>query len=333
MILYELKNVKRYYNNLLALDIPSLSLKERSFYVVYGPNACGKSTLLNLLGFLDKPDEGAVIFNGCQQGPNTRCITLLMQKPYLFRGTVLYNVCKGLAFRSFSKKSSEKKAESAMRQLKIWGLRDRSIAALSCGEMRRVCIARSMVIDTDVLLLDEPTSNLDKNNVRLIEDTISSMTENSKKTIIMTTHDLHQAYKLTSNIIYLLNGRITDTPLWNIFEAELDNIYNSAFNGVKTAELESGCRIYAATEKRGRALIVVDPRNIIVSREAIDSSALNSLKGRVESIGKTDGLINLRIDVGTFFSAFVTYKSFRDMQLCLGEEVFLTFKASAVEVF
>jgi len=326
MNLYELNNVKKYYGFMLVLDIPSLSLAEGNFYVFYGPNAAGKTTLLNLLAGLDRPAEGEILFhNG---GIDIREATMVMQNPYLFKTTVMKNISTGLTWRGADKRKIKEIVTPVMRHLGIWKLRDRDVRTLSGGEKRKVAVARAIALDTKVLLLDEPASHLDKIHIDLIENTIRSISGNSKKTVIMTTHDLHMAHRLTANVIYLLNGRLTDKPLWNMFQVEL-----TGTGKVKKAESGSGTEIYATTARTGAASIAIDPTDIIVSQKAIHSSALNSLKGRVIGVNEINGIVDLVINVKIILHAFITHRSFDTMHLGIGKEVFVTFKASAVEVF
>ena len=332
MNIYELKNVKKYYGDILALDVPSLTFDEGTFYIVYGPNAAGKTTLLNLLAFLDEPSEGEVLFQGdvLQGGGNYRIsdVTLLMQNPYLFKSTVLDNVCRGLAFRGMKKNRMYETAKPVMEKLGIWNLRRRDVWELSGGQQRKVAIARALVLDTQVLLLDEPTAHLDGIHVDVIEEMISEITGDGGKTVVMTTHDIGQAHRLTDNIIYLMDGRITRTPLWNNFRVTLIGV-----DGVKTAELAPGAQVYVATDGTGTASIAIDPKDIIVSRERVRSSALNCLKGRIVGLSEVNGLVDVVIDAGVTLHAFITHRSLREMHLGVGQEIFLTFKASAVEVF
>lgn len=332
MKLYELRDVKKYYNGYLALDIPLLTFERENLYIIYGPNAAGKTTLLNLLAFLDKPTEGKVLFYNsdfCLQEDNLRHrVTLLMQNPYLFKTIVLENVTFGLALRSVSSAEGRQKVEPVMKQLGIWELRNRHVNSLSGGEKRKVALARAVVLDTEVLLLDEPTPHIDKAHAGLIEDMISAAAHYSKKTVIMTTHDLNQAHRLTPNIIYLINGRIKDLPLWNFF-----SVYLTGANGVKKALVNQKTEIYVATEKTGPARIVIDPKDILLSRKPIRSSALNNFMTKIIGVSEVNGLVDVVVESGIRLHAFITYKSLRDMQLNIGEDIFIAFKASAVEVF
>ncbi|MDB4349321.1 ATP-binding cassette domain-containing protein [Omnitrophica bacterium] len=331
MKLYELKDVKRYYGSKSALDIPSLTLQKESLYIVYGPNASGKTTLLNLLAFLDKPSEGKILFHQPKRvnyDKANRAVTMVMQDPYLFKTTVLKNIISGLIFRSINKDKARDAAEPVMRRLGIWELRNRGVASLSGGERKKVALARAIVLDADILLLDEPTSHIDRASAVLIEDMIRSITRDGKKSLIMTTHDLAEAHRLAPNIIYLVNGRRGEKPLWNIFSTNL-----SGTDNVKKAQLNHGTEIYVATGRSGPAKIVIDPKDIIVSRRPFASSALNNLKSKIVGVSDVNGLADLRVEAGVRLHVHITHRSFRDMRLGIGDEVFITFKASAVEVF
>ncbi|MBI5573923.1 MAG: ABC transporter ATP-binding protein [Elusimicrobia bacterium] len=330
MNLYEIKNIKKYYCDTLVLDIPSLTIEQGKFYIIYGPNGAGKTTLLNLLGFLDKPSEGEINFGnyGFPVDNLNRKITSVMQTPYIFKTTVFNNISQGLIFRSVDKKKIVQIIKPVMERLGLWELRNKNGSVLSAGEKKKVAIARSMVLDTDIILLDEPTANLDKGYINIAEDIIYSMINDINKTVIMTTHDLNQAYKFTSDIMYLVNGRIEPNPLWNVFFVNLTDC-----GGVKAAELTNGVKIYAVAEKPCRATVSIDPSDIIISRQNIYSSALNSFKSRIVSIAELKGLIDLVVDIGIPLHVFITKKSFFDMRLNIDEEVFVIFKASAVKVY
>lgn len=211
MALYELRGVKKYYGGKLALDIPALTLEGSGLYALCGPNAAGKTTLLNLLAFLDKATEGEVIFHNGQpvRGKHhIRETTLVMQNPYLFNTTVLKNVLCGLKFRSLRKAGIGHMVVPVMKRLKIWDLKDRHVKSLSGGERKRVALARALVLDARVLLLDEPAANVDEANSGLIEEAICAAKEKNGKVVIMATHDSGQARRVDASIIRLVDGRV-----------------------------------------------------------------------------------------------------------------------------
>jgi len=334
MKIYELKNVKKYYGPSLALDIGSLSLRQGAFYIFHGPNGAGKTTLLNLLAFLDRPSAGEILFDGGRlpgkigPGRPIRDVTLVMQNPYFFRTTVMKNVTRGLSFRRMRTDEILRTAGPVMKKLGLWKLRERNVASLSGGEKRKVALARALVLGTKVLLLDEPTAHLDKAHVDVIEEVVSELPKNGERTVIMTTHDLAQTCRLTRDVIFLVEGRMTGTPLWNFFAVELKGT-----GAVKTARLAPQIDVFAAADRTGAASIAINPRDIILSEEPIHSSALNSLRGKITAISDASGLIDVAVSVGVTLHSFITRRSLDEMKLAVGQVVFLTFKASAVEVF
>lgn len=333
MKLYELKDVKKHYGRRPVLDVPALSFEKEKLYVIYGPNAAGKTTLLNLLAFLDRPDEGEIRFYGNPASSPRKNIpgagvTMVMQNPYLFGTTVLKNVISGLTFRFVGAREAAGIAAPVMSRLGLWDLKDRQVNSLSGGERRKVALARAAILDTDVLLLDEPTVHVDSASAALIEELIHGLIRDGGKTIIMTTHDLNQARRVASDIVYLIDGRPGSTCLRNVFIVNL-----AGSDGVKRARFNNGTGIYVASEKTGSARIVIDPEDIIISREPVSSSALNSLAAVITGISKTDGLIDVTVDAGMELHAFITRKSLKEMRLDVGDKIFVTFKASAIGVY
>ncbi|MBA3066220.1 ATP-binding cassette domain-containing protein [bacterium] len=325
--MYRLKNLRKSYDAKPVLNISSLNIEEGGFFVVYGPNGSGKTTLLNIMAFLDIPDEGDVILGGGKY--NRRDVTMVMQDPYYFRTTVGKNVAMGLIFRSVEKNRIEEIIQPVMEDLGIWEFRNRDIRTLSAGEKKRAAIARAMVLDTRVLLFDEITANIDRMNSDIIEGAVLNLVRHSGKTVIMTTHDLNQAYRLTlpGNILFLANGSFNDTPLWNVFRVNL-----SGGEDVKKVRLSDGAEISVATDRTGTASICINPKSIIVAKKRFDSSALNSLKGKVVGIADRHGAVDLVVDAGVKLHVLITCKSFKEMNLEIGTEVFAVFKATEIEV-
>ncbi|MFH1996873.1 MAG: ABC transporter ATP-binding protein [Candidatus Omnitrophota bacterium] len=212
MKLFELSGVKKCYKKHLALDIPSLIIERGGCAAVYGPNGSGKTTLLNLLAFLDTATEGNVkIYSEVHKltPRRGRDVTLVMQEPYLFGMSVFKNVSYGLSARSFGRQRIEERARPVMKRLGLWTMREKNARLLSGGEKKRLAIARGLVVDAETLLLDEPTSNVDRQYASVIETIISEYAAIPGRTVLVATHDLAQAHRLTKRIIYLSNGTVS----------------------------------------------------------------------------------------------------------------------------
>ncbi|MBI5209019.1 MAG: ABC transporter ATP-binding protein [Elusimicrobia bacterium] len=323
-MLFELRGVKKRYAGKVALDLPVLDLPEGRSVVFYGPNGSGKTTLLNLLAGTDAPSEGEVLFAG---GPQD--VTLVEQNPYLFQTSVLGNVLQGLAYRGARAEEARRIAEPLLKRLGLWDLRDRRCAGLSDGERRRVALGRGLVLGVKALLLDEPMANLDRAYAAAVEAMIVEEAAKPGRAVLMTTHDPGQAFRMGAEVVYLSEGRLSPVPLWNVFHCELTGTLEKA---VKKALLSQGAAFFVSTDTLGPAAVSIDPREVILSFKPIDSSALNCLKGRVVATAALGLDVDILIEAGCQLHAFITLQSLERMGLKPGDEVFATFKASAVKV-
>lgn len=212
---YRLHNVTRRYAGRAVLALSELTIGAGERLALIGPSGAGKSTLLRLLCFLERPTTGTIAYNRqVLDSPIPlaiqREITLVFQRPLLLDTTVWRNVAFGLRLRG----TRDDRRVAAM--LELLGLeqvaRSRALT-LSGGEMQRVALARALVIRPQVLLLDEPTANLDPYNVALMESAIDTLHRETATTIILATHNLHQARRLTERAVMLLDGQLIEDGL------------------------------------------------------------------------------------------------------------------------
>lgn len=332
-VLYKIENLTKYYANKKAIDIPKLELKEGGIYTITGPNGAGKTTLLNLLASMEIPTSGRIYFkgsllNGAKSIRNQ--ITMISHNPYIFRTTVAKNIEYGLRIRAVSKREMTRRVLEVMPQVGLAGYENRKASELSAGEQRRMCLARAIILNPKVLLLDEPTINVDRQNHCLVEEIIKDI-NNDSTTIIFTTHDLEQALRLSDRIIPLLGGRVVDSHIENLFPA---NIIKT--DGLSWAETDERVRLLVTAEKEGESYISINPEDILVSLEPFKSSARNCLMGEVSALtteNVKEGLIKIIVNVGINLSVLITKKSFDELNLNLGSRVYLTFKVSSIKVF
>lgn len=205
-----INNLKKYYSEKLVLDIEKLEIEKGKITGIIGPNGSGKSTLLHILAGLDNEYSGTVVYD--QQvitpKPYDR-MTLVSQKPYLFKRKVYANIEYPLKIRNFNKEEMKKRVNKVISRLEIEGLRDKKAHLLSGGESQKVSLARALVFEPELLLLDEPTSNIDPESIKVLEREILRFNRETGATVIIVTHNLEQSDRICDNIIYLEKGRVT----------------------------------------------------------------------------------------------------------------------------
>lgn len=336
-LILKVRNLKKIYNNKIVLDIDNLNFQEGKIYAIVGPNGSGKTTLLNILNLLEKPDEGQIFFydQAITNKSNSdtleirRRMTLVNQDPFLFHSTVYDNIAYGLKIRSISSKVQKSRIRSALNIVGLSAFKDRKANQLSGGEAQRVVIARALVIEPEVLFFDEPTANIDQKHIDVVERIIKKIKKEIKTTVIFTTHDLSQAYRLADKVISLLDGKIIkqvpENLLWGEIVEEED--------GLKRFKAMGNIKFAIVSEKVGLAYISIDPRDIILSYEQFQSSARNSFLGKITKIIEQNHLVKLEIDIGIPLVVIITRESFFKMNFNLGSKVYLTFKASAVKLY
>jgi tungstate transport system ATP-binding protein len=168
-----------------------------------------------LLNFLELPTAGTIRFddyvtNGAGAAPLgiRRKVTTVFQRPVLFSMTVFHNVAFGLRIRGESKDG--KKIEDALERVGLTQLARQRARTLSGGEAQRVALARAMVIEPEVLLLDEPTANLDPYNVGLIEEIVRELNRQQGTTLVLVTHNVFQAKRLANRVGLFLDGHVIE---------------------------------------------------------------------------------------------------------------------------
>jgi len=335
MKVYELTGIELQRGG-FRLCIDKLHFEQGRIHAIAGPNGSGKTTLLNLMGFLSGPWRGRLDFRGNTVVPSEqtalparrRQIGYLMQNPYLFNTTVRNNIRYGLDVRGITGQSAEQRVRQVAEELNLPELLSADAHRLSGGEAQRVALARTLAFKPDVLLLDEPTANVDRQNIRAIEQLVKTLNRTCGTSVIMSTHSSDQAYRMTDSMISMVDGKIAHAGYENVFSGTL----RLGNNAVKTVSLDQGPRIHVASGTEGPVTVVIDPAEIILSRKELQSSALNRLHGPITKTEDVNGSVRVLIDCGILLCALVTRRSYADLGLNIGKEVWATFKANAVRV-
>ena len=196
------------------LNVPDLKLHSGRIYVFTGPNGAGKSTLLRVLSFLLLPTSGQLWFLGQQvtSDPNMqnrlrRQVTLVEQAPYLFSGSVYHNLAFGLRIRGIRGAEQKRRIIRAVHMVGMQRFLKCNVRELSGGEAQRVALARALALEPEVLILDEPASNIDRESLEMIEAILKHLPEKGV-TVIMSTHDSQQPERVGGQVIALKQGRL-----------------------------------------------------------------------------------------------------------------------------
>lgn len=196
-----------------ALQLEHLAIQKGEVLAVVGPNGAGKSTLLLALARLLTPRRGEIRFHGQPASAEShtdyrRRIALVMQDPLLFDTSVFENVASGLRFRGAAKKAIHRKVLLWLERLGVGHLANRRAVQLSGGEAQRVSLARALVLEPQLLLLDEPFSALDPPTRSRLLDDLGALLKETATTTVFVTHDLPEAAQLASRMAVIIGNRL-----------------------------------------------------------------------------------------------------------------------------
>ena len=336
MTLYTLRGIESTVGD-FRLRLEDCALAPGGTYSVVGPNGSGKTTFLNLLAFTHVPDRGDVQFRGTTVNYADReallvlrrQIGFLMQNPYLFNMSVRDNIEYGLKVRHRPADEIRRRVDAIMERFQLVGIARRNAHQLSGGETQLVALARTFALDCDVVLLDEPTANVDQGHVRTVENTIRELCREKGTTVILTTHSQDQACRMSRRLLSIVHGGIRGVAYENVFDGTIVD----ESEGARTLRLGEGLSIAIADGAPGqRVTVVIDPKDILLSSNRLSSSALNAFEGDIDKVEQADGGLRVFVNVGVPLCALVTRKSFHEMNLNIGKPVWVTFKANAVKV-
>ena len=279
----EVKNLSRSYGDIDAVKDVSFTVPEKSFTVLLGPSGCGKSTILKMLSGLEQVSHGTINIGGAdvtEVEASKRGVSMVFQSYALFPHlNVKENIQFGLKVRKVPAEEREKKVAEAAQVVGLTELLDRKPANLSGGQRQRVALARSIVSDQSVCLMDEPLSNLDSKLRAEMRDEIRDLQKRLGLTVVYVTHDQVEAMSMADQIILLKLGEIVQVgapeEIYNspnsVFSAQFIglppmNILN--LNEIDVSSLDS--KIYSAVDSNKNIKdIGVRPEHIVFSKKGL----------------------------------------------------------------
>lgn len=311
------------------LQIDELCIHSQQSTAILGENGAGKTTLLHALAFIQPGVSGRLrllghTVNGPISAALRRRIGLVSQQPYLLPGTVLENLQLALRLQDLKSAMHAEQIDLWLQRLNLQGLVNTDAAQLSGGEQKRVALARTLICQPDIMLLDEPFAHLDQQHIHQLEIILNQWAAQPGKTLVFSTHNRFQANMLADRTISLYQGKLIDTPLLNVFHGHYQM---PVFD---TGKLKVTTPMQAIDAK----VMAIDPRDIIISKIAPNQSSIrNSYEGKLAQISEDPQGVRLSVDCGERFDAIITEQSLRALSLHVGDHLFVSFKASAVRLF
>lgn len=233
--LIDFVNISKSYGDNLVLDDLNLYIRENEFLTLLGPSGCGKTTLLRILGGFETPDSGKIIFDGkdiTSLAPNKRQLNTVFQKYALFTHmTIAENIAFGLKIKGKSKAYIQDKIKYALKLVNLDGFENRSADSLSGGQQQRIAIARAIVNEPKVLLLDEPLGALDLKLRQDMQYELIRLKNELGITFIYVTHDQEEALTMSDTIVVMNQGYIQQIGTPEDIYNEPENAFVADFIG------------------------------------------------------------------------------------------------------
>ncbi len=341
-----------------SLEDLNLEVPQGAYFIVLGPTGSGKTVLLETIAGLRKPLSGLISISGrdvTRLPPERRKVGFVYQDYALFPHLrVRENIAFGLRLRKGRRRDVNGKVQEVCELLGIEHLLERWPGTLSGGEAQRVALARALVTEPGLLLLDEPLSALDPGTREGLQREMKRLHRRLGTTTIHVTHDFEEAFALGDMVAVLQmqddegmrKGNIVQvgTPEevfrrprsefvarfvsgQNLFRGEVVHE-----NGISYIRLSPEMRIAVPTDARGPVSLMVRPEDILLSPTPFVSSARNCFRGRVVEATDSGRIIRVIVEVPPRFEVIVTRRSWEDLRLSVGQDVYVTFKASAVHL-
>jgi tungstate transport system ATP-binding protein len=352
--LLALRDVVVRYGALSALQIPSLDVATNDVLAVIGPNGAGKSTLLRVMGLLQRPSAGTVSFRGevghdSDQLQIRRRIATVFQEPLLLNATVHENAALGLKLRGTGGREIDRRLRPWLERLGIAHLSARSARTLSGGEAQRTSLARALVLEPELLLLDEPFAGLDPSSREALQHDFHRIAKEMHVTTVLVTHDREEAFTLAERVGVLKDGRLLQLgSREEVFlrpraesVAEIVGVENRLPGVVEGGDLDHatitihGIRVYASQkfEIGAKVVVCIRAEDIYLSPAGCVAENLNRLKGKIIEV--SSGMAHHRITVNCgslHLVALMSRKQSLDVAPSVGDEVVALFSPAAVHV-
>ncbi len=305
----EFRNVTKRYGNVTAVDNVSFTIEPGQLVTLLGPSGCGKTTTLRMIAGLEMASEGQILIGGrdvTNLSAADRDVSMVFQSYALFpHMTVLENVAYGPSVQGVSKKDAIEMAMEKLEIIGLKGLEKRSPSELSGGQQQRVAVARALVLEPQVLLFDEPLSNLDAKLRRRVREDIRELQQNLNLTVAYVTHDQEEALAVSDRIIVMSNARIAQTGTPRELYEEPADLFVADFIGdanIITGEVLEGSgatadvRIGGVTIRLPRRGVGQGPVKLAVRPDAIALDETPAAQGKIMGTVKKASYLGTQVE-------------------------------------
>lgn len=297
----EIKSIQKSFNNIKVLKDIDFSIEKGEFLTLLGPSGCGKSTLLRCIAGLNNFENGSIIIDNKDIGnvkSKDRQVGMVFQSYALFPNMTVYeNIAFGLKIKKLSKKEIDKKVKEMIEIVELNGKEDNYITELSGGQQQRVALARSMVTEPKVLLLDEPLSALDAKIRKNLQVQIRKIQKKLNMTTIFVTHDQEEAMTMSDKIIVMNKGYIAQI-------GGPEEIYKHPANEF-VARFIGNYNVYNKIE--GKKLLNIKLENSIAIRPEVISISKENDKDKLENY-----YIKAKVNQKYMIGSIVRYELYKD---------------------
>ena len=319
----QFKGIYKRFDKVVAVEKMDFDIEEGSLVTLLGPSGCGKTTLLRMVAGLEEPTEGDIFIKGVRINDtpiHKRNLGMIFQNYALFpHKTIFENVAFGLKYRDVSKADIETKVKRALEMVRLPGVENRMPSQLSGGQQQRIAMARAIIIEPDVLLMDEPLSALDENLREEMRREVDNLQQILGVTTIFVTHDQREALSMSDKILVMKDGRkqqegppqaVYNEPA-NHFVADFlghSNFINGEIVGVDDGRLdvkiETGDVLFADNKggfsKGDRVELIVRAQRFDVfdKNEFEPVAGMNHFQGRIKDRSYMGGEVSYFIELG-----------------------------------
>ena len=352
-------NLLKAYGDIVAVDHLTMDFETGTLTTLLGPSGCGKTTTLRCIAGLEKPDSGVVSIGDATVfskdtdiPPEKRKVGIVFQSYAIWpHMTVFDNIAFPLKIRHASKQEVDEKVKKVMDMVRLEGLGHRSATQVSGGQQQRIALARALVFDPEVLLLDEPLSNLDTNLRDVVRVEVRQIQRSLGITTIYVTHDQVEALSISDKVVVLRDGKVMAVGTPREIYTRPPNEFVASFVGkanlmpgtiiqmtdlptartgeslviVETKFGKVRCHLHSAVEmKQGdEALVTIKPENVLVSPGGGQAPEANSFPGKVELTSYLGGFSEVVVSIGG--EAIRVMRNSEAAALAAGQNVSLTF--------